>query len=398
MSKTGQEHGVKTRTFSKKHRIVAISAAVLLVLASSAFFFLDLGGADAGQVSETGQASLVAGSNQGAPSDGATGTVVNQTTTSATTTQATSAETEPTTEATTAESTTSAPTTKATTAAPAETTVKPVVTPTPVPTPKPTQAPTPVTLSGTGKVNILLIGSDARLGLDGARSDSMIMLTFDRDNKQIKLLSFMRDMYVAIPGHGSTKLNAAFNYGAEPLLTETLRNNFDVALETYITIRFENFIAVVDQIGGIDLYLTQKEIDYINAEIGGIPDGEGIKHLTGAQTLSHTRNRRVGNGDFTRTARQRATIKAIFSQIRNQGDAATLAGLVGYAIGNVKTNISADQLFSLTTEVIGAGDVSFAEARVPFDGTWEYATIGGASVIAVDFAANKEQIRSFIDG
>ncbi|NCA99282.1 MAG: LytR family transcriptional regulator, partial [Clostridia bacterium] len=230
MSKTGQEHGVKTRTFSKKHRIVAISAAVLLVLVSSAFVFLDLGGADAGQVSETGQTNLVAGSNQGAPSDGATGTVVNQTTT-----QTTSAETELATEATTSESTTSAPTTKATTAAPTETTVKPVVTPTPMPTPKPTQAPTPVTLSGTGKINILLIGSDARLGLDGARSDSMIMLTFDRDNKQIKLLSFMRDMYVAIPGHGSTKLNAAFNYGAEPLLTETLRNNFDVALETYIT-------------------------------------------------------------------------------------------------------------------------------------------------------------------
>jgi anionic cell wall polymer biosynthesis LytR-Cps2A-Psr (LCP) family protein len=104
------------------------------------------------------------------------------------------------------------------------------VTPTPVPTPKPTQAPTPVTLSGTGKVNILLIGSDARLGLDGARSDSMIMLTFDRDNKQIKLLSFMRDMYVAIPGHSSTKLNAAFNL-AGILADETLRNNFDVALK-----------------------------------------------------------------------------------------------------------------------------------------------------------------------
>ena len=393
MTKTGQEHGAQTRTFSKKHRIVAIAAAVLLVMASSAFVFLDLGRADAGQVSETGQTSLVAGSNQGAPAEGGTDSLQNPTTAVASTTEVTSAETEPTTEATTA-----APTTKATTTAPAETTAQPIGTPTPVPTPKPTQAPAPVTLSGTGKINILLVGSDARLGLDGARSDSMIMLTFDRDRKQIKLLSFMRDMYVAIPGYGSTKLNAAFNYGAEPLLTETLRNNFDVALETYITIRFENFIAVVDQIGGIDLYLTQAEIDYINAEIGGIPDGEGVKHLTGAQTLSHTRNRRVGNGDFTRTARQRATIKAIFSQIKNQGDAATLAGLVGYAIGNVKTNISADQLLSLATEVISAGDVSFADARVPFDGTWEYATKSGASVIAVDFAANQEKIRTFIDG
>jgi len=113
MSKTDQEHGIQTRSFSPKYRFVAIAAAVLLVLASSTFVFLDLGGSEASQVSETGQASLVAGSNQGAPSDGATGTVLNQATTAATTTQAPSAKTEPETEAAT-----SAPTTKATTTAP----------------------------------------------------------------------------------------------------------------------------------------------------------------------------------------------------------------------------------------------------------------------------------------
>jgi len=91
MSKTDQEHGIQTRSFSPKYRFVAIAAAVLLVLASSTFVFLDLGGSEASQVSETGQASLVAGSNQGAPSDGATGTVLNQATTAATTTQAPSA-------------------------------------------------------------------------------------------------------------------------------------------------------------------------------------------------------------------------------------------------------------------------------------------------------------------
>lgn len=252
-------------------------------------------------------------------------------------------------------------------------------------------------LAGTGKINILMIGSDARAGLDGQRSDATLLLTYDPAKKTIKLTSFMRDCYVAIPGHGSSKMNAAFNYGGEDLLIDTVRQNYAVDVEHYLTVRFEQFTAIIDQIGGITLPLSQAEIDWINGDAGGVSNGEGVKLLNGAQALSHSRNRHVGNGDFTRTARQRAVIRAIFAQLKTRNDAATVAALVGFALGNVKTNVPADQILTLASDVLTADGVSFAEARVPFDGTWSYATIKGASVIKVDFAANNEKLRQFLD-
>ncbi|MBP1757353.1 MAG: LytR family transcriptional regulator [Firmicutes bacterium] len=401
----------KAGFFGLSHRWMVGLAIAAVFLMSAAFVFTGFG--RAGALSETippqvtSQTQVGGAANQGAPSaedtqsidvttqsgsEASTTTSAVESTSSAATTGESTATTTP------AESTTgaSAQATTAATGKPSATTV--TTKETSAPTTAPTESVAPVALAGTGKINILLVGSDARIGVAGARSDSMILLTFDRTSSQIKLTSFMRDMYVAIPGHGSSKLNAAFSYGGESLLMQTLKNNFAIDVDNYITMRFESFIAVVDQIGGITLNLTQKEIDYINVEIGGVPDGEGLKQLNGAQTLSHCRNRHVGNGDFTRTARQRAAIKAIFSKIKQQHDAATLAGLVGFAMGNVKTNISADQILALATEVLDAGDVNFGEARVPFDGTWEFATKNGASVIAVDYAANQERIRQFLDG
>ncbi len=393
----------KPGLFGLSHRLLVSLTVLLVILTSGTFVFVGLGGAKA--VSETisplltSQTQINGNANQGGPDAGDTQTIEVTTQTAG----ETSAET--TSEATTAASSTETTAQPTTTAATKPTTAKPAATTAPKETAAPTAATTaaptepvaPVALAGTGKINILLVGSDARAGLDGQRSDSMILMTLDRDSNEIKLTSFMRDMYVAIPGHGSTKLNAAFNYGGESLLIKTIKNNFAIDLDNYITIRFESFIAVIDQIGGISLNLTQKEIDYINAEIGGVPDGEGVKQLTGAQTLSHCRNRRVGNGDFTRTARQRAAIQAIFTKIKQQHDAVTLANLVSFAVGNVKTNVSRDQLLELATDILGKGDIAFREARVPFDGTWEYATKSGASVIAVDFAANQERIRQFLD-
>jgi LCP family protein required for cell wall assembly len=392
----------KAGWFGLSHRWMVGLAVGAVCLMSAAFVFTVFG--RAGALSETiplqsGQTQVGGAANQGAPnaedtqsidvttqsgSETSTATTAIETTSSAATTAT----------ATPAESTTL--TTAQPTGKPAATTVTQKETT--ATAPAPTESVAPVALAGTGKINILLIGSDARIGVAGARSDSMVLLTFDRASSQIKLTSFMRDMYVAIQGHGSSKLNAAFSYGGESLLMQTLKNNFAIDVDNYITMRFESFIAVVDQIGGISLNLTQKEIDYINVEVGGVPDGDGLKQLNGAQTLSHCRNRHVGNGDFTRTARQRTAIKAIFSKIKQQHDAATLAGLIGFAMGNVKTNISADQILGLATEVLDAGDVRFGEARVPFDGTWEFATKNGASVIEVDFAANQERIRQFLDG
>ncbi len=356
-----------------------------------------------GSVTSAGAADSDAAANQAAAEAAASQTIETAVpTTAATTTAATTtvAETTATTASQTVEPSkkpAAKPAANTTDATTATETAATTLAETAATTAAPTEAPVVKALSGTGKINIFMIGSDARAGLDGQRSDSMMLLTYDSANKSIKLTSFMRDTYVAIPGHGSSKMNAAFNFGGESLLIDTVRQNYAVDVEHYMTIRFEQFVAVIDQIGGIAVNLSQAEIDYINRDAGGVANGEGVKILNGAQALSHSRNRYVGNGDFTRTARQRTVVQAIFAQLKSRNDAATIAALVGFALGNVKTNVPADQILSLASDVLSSEGVGFAEARVPFDGTWSYATIKGASVIKVDFTANNEKLRQFLD-
>ena len=83
-------------------------------------------------------------------------------------------------------------------------------------------------------VNILLVGSDngAQGSEDGdhGRSDSMMVATINFKTKELKLTSFLRDMYVEIPGHGRNKLNAAYAFGGEELLYQTLAQNFNIKI------------------------------------------------------------------------------------------------------------------------------------------------------------------------
>jgi LCP family protein required for cell wall assembly len=248
-------------------------------------------------------------------------------------------------------------------------------------------------------LHIMLIGSDAREGVAGQRSDTMMLLSYDSANGSIKLTSFMRDTWVKIDGQGYNKLNAAFAKGGDSLVEKTLENNFELDIDHYVTVRFEQFIAIVDQIGGIPLDLSAKEIEYINVEIADnrLDTTPGVKVLTGAQALSHCRNRRVGNGDFTRTARQRATVLAILQKLRQQRDPAGIVQLVSFATSHATTDLGAADWLPLAKGVLEASSVDFQQARIPFDDTWHYATEAGQSVISIDLEANRSRLRSFLE-
>ena len=111
--------------------------------------------------------------------------------------------------------------------------------------------------------SILLIGQDKREGESRQRSDSMILATLDKDQGTVSLTSFMRDLYVAIPGYSTTRINAAYAYGGMDLLDQTLEENFGVKIDGNVEVDFEVFQVLVDKVGGIDLELTQAEADYL---------------------------------------------------------------------------------------------------------------------------------------
>lgn len=248
-------------------------------------------------------------------------------------------------------------------------------------------------------INILLVGIDARPGETSSRSDTMMLFSYDRTAHTARLVSFLRDTWVYIPGHDWNRINAAHAYGGVGLTINTLNENFDLDIQNYITINFEQFIRVIDILGGVEVNLTDKEIDYINKYTTGSPieSGPGMTLLDGEKALIHCRNRKTGGGDFERTRRQRETMLAIFNQVSQERNIATMTGILTNLLDNIQTNMPANELFTIGTELFGQR-FDLAPNRIPFDGTWRYADKDGRSVITIDIEENTRRLHAFLYG
>ena len=102
----------------------------------------------------------------------------------------------------------------------------------------------------TQSINILLVGQDKREGEQGNRSDSMILCTFNPGAGKLYMTSFLRDLYVPIPGHGRNRINAAYAFGGIKLLQRTLEENFDLEIDGCVEVDFGQFAEIIDALGG----------------------------------------------------------------------------------------------------------------------------------------------------
>lgn len=126
---------------------------------------------------------------------------------------------------------------------------KPTPSPTPTPTPTPTPEPEMVDVEvDDDVVNILLLGMDARSYDVYSRSDTMILASYNKTKHEVKLVSFLRDSWVDIPGYGWNRLNAATAFGGPELLIDTLKTNFDLDIDHYAQIKFDDFKEIIDRL------------------------------------------------------------------------------------------------------------------------------------------------------
>ena len=253
--------------------------------------------------------------------------------------------------------------------------------------------------------NILLIGQDKREGQSRQRSDSMILATLDKEQKTISLTSFMRDLYVAIPGYSSTRLNAAYAYGGMDLLDETLNQNFGVEIDGNVEVDFEVFQVLVDKVGGIDLELTKAEADYICGRDQSVlyPQTprtdwnlqEGMNHLDGEQALIHARNRSIGNSDYRRTERQQEVLMAAFEKVKDLS-AFSIAGLVKDVLPLITTDLSFTEIIGYAMDVMSIGTGNIATYRIPEDGAYTPQTISGMQVLVPDLEQNRKYLQQVL--
>jgi len=242
--------------------------------------------------------------------------------------------------------------------------------------------------------NFILLGMDSDSSADGTRTDTMMVVSFNKKTNKIMLISMLRDMWVKIPGHGSNRLNTASMFGGVGLTINLINQNFGLDLQNYALVGYDEFQSIIDDLGGIELELTKDEVKYINTYAHSskkLKAGDGTYTLNGEQAMHHCRNRSVGNSDFSRTSRQRTVVTAVFDQLKQQ-DVATITKLIKKATSIVETNMSPADIVSLGVEVLTARNITIEQMSIPADGTWDNATKNGRSVLVVDFKKNEEII------
>ncbi|MBE6936771.1 MAG: LytR family transcriptional regulator [Ruminococcaceae bacterium] len=255
-------------------------------------------------------------------------------------------------------------------------------------------------IRNTGNLaNFLLVGSDTRNVGGSGRSDTMILVSINHDEKRISLISLMRDTYVYIPGYYNTRINAAYALGGSQLLIDTIETNFHVEIDNYAAIDFFAFEDAIDALGGVtievtwdDLYGMNKKLDYENQihEAGEL-------HLNGAQALMFARNRSYPQGDFVRTANQRKLISAIFNEAKSAG-LSKVDAILDAVLPGITTDMSEMKLLSWVVLAPSMLNYELETYRVPIDGSYEDVTIGGAQMLSVDFDANIRELHRIIYG
>lgn len=261
-----------------------------------------------------------------------------------------------------------------------------------------------------GVTNVLLIGNDSRDNGEDGRSDAMILLSISNETETIHMTSLLRDMYVDIPGYDGNRLNAAYAYGGPSLLCETIEQNFGIEVNRYVLVNFQAFATLVDAVGGIDLEVTNEEVQWINAYLNEYNLLEGREmttdyldttlsgeiHLNGPQALAYSRNRYIGT-DFGRTERQRKVLNAVFKKLpvafaTNQNQ------LIEELFPNLTTNLTQAEVFRLSMDASKLFSYEVLQTVIPAEGTYSNASIRGMSVLEVDFEANKAIVQKEIYG
>lgn len=212
--------------------------------------------------------------------------------------------------------------------------------------------------------NIALFGIDTTDASMTGRSDSIIIVTIDEKNKEIRLSAVQRDTYVKIEGHGKTKINHAFSYGGPTLAVKTLNQTFGLDIQDYVVINFTNMEKVIDILDGIELEVTEtyrkeanKHIGYLAAERGKKADlikESGTQNLSGMQVLGMLRARYNVGGTDTRSKMHETVLNACYEKLRKKS-ILEYPAIAKSLLGLVKTTLTNNDVTNAGMKVVFSG-------------------------------------------
>ncbi|WP_419871309.1 LCP family protein [Candidatus Pristimantibacillus sp. PTI5] len=248
---------------------------------------------------------------------------------------------------------------------------------------------------GKERVNILLLGGDAR-GLDEgqvARSDSILVASFDPVTKKAHLFSVLRDTYVNIEGHGRGRINTALALGEYPLAMKTVGDLLGLDIQYYVYTDFEGFKKLIDTIGGI-YFDVEKDMHYTDNADGNRYDidlKKGYQLLDGDKALQYVRFRHDAMSDFTRTERQRNFLQAVSKELQSTWNIVRMKKILESVQPYVSMNISVMDMLKLGQ--LGVKSHVASTTQIPPMELIAEDRVGGASVIGI---SDEDELRDFV--
>ena len=245
-----------------------------------------------------------------------------------------------------------------------------------VPTETTEPKPTDPDYGKMGKViNVLLIGQDAREGEESKNSDTVILVTVNKETKKITMTSFLRDSYVTLNNvvdsngkshSGSTKLTLAYalgyqwggTLGAMQVMDQVITNNFGPVVDHNIEVNMEAFDACINALGGVTITLDKDEAKYMNNYFSKF-DAEGREFFEGdnlvdgwaAEVYVRTRHANNGDNDYNRTNRQRQVVAQVLEKVKNMS-VLELNKLVDQLLPLVATDMTNTDMTNYILEVL----------------------------------------------
>ena len=260
-----------------------------------------------------------------------------------------------------------------------------------------------------GYQNIALFGVDSReqdlLNGDN-RSDTIMICSINKKSGDVKLVSVYRDTLLDIGGGDYRKCNAAYAFGGPQQAIEMLNSNLDLNITDFVTVGFEGLADTIDAFGGIDLEITEEEMEYMNSymddmyyEIGTEYDevtDYGMQHLSGIQATAYCRIRYTQGDDFKRAERQR-TVLTLTMEKAKKANPLQLIAAANSVLDETATSLDTVELLMF---ILRAKTMDLTETSgFPNEEDRVFATVNGEScVVPYYLTTNVRTLHSVLFG
>ncbi len=274
-----------------------------------------------------------------------------------------------------------------------------------------TAVPTPVPLftQPDTVTNIILLGNDVTTP-QGGRTDSLILVSIDRQHKTATMLNLPRDLYVVIPGWRMTRINQALPHGhgsdypggGGGLLKDTIAYNVGIEVDYYARIGFNGFKEAVDAVGGVEMVINCPLTDWrlVSPELD--PEVEenwelftlepGIQPMDGDLALWFARSRRTTN-DFERGLRQQRLLRGIFHKGLDLNMLPQLPDLWAAYQHNIETDIPLSVMLELAALAPAVKENGIQHLTLPYEAFKSWRAPDSGSVQLLQWAAAAPTLR-----